>query len=354
LSALLLAAALFLGAHASLDAVATFAERRLDAFLWKRQDYLRLFDGANYVNQGRGRLLIYGPSEAREGLLPEELAKGLPALKPYQHSQSWGTLEDGLIVLDYIERAWGPGAVPEALVYGITTRFIADIRQTISPLQDGIDLYSPHFRVDRAAHPPALITKHAGERLISWANRLRIQPDRYRRGVAAIAARVATTAYPPLSAERLTWEPFRPAKYFERQGNVKAWKNWLVEPGNHWEKVHNWDPEQSRQRIALEFRVLLDYVNRHHMKLFVVNLPEWYWNRVLYKPGRYESYLAIVREQLGDTPFLDLRTFLAEDEFFDDGHPTWPAARKVSARVAQFIREHDRSAAEAAGPGGSR
>jgi hypothetical protein len=39
-------------------------------------------------------------------------------------------------------------------------------------------------------------------------------------------------------------------------------------------------------------------------------------------------------------PFLDLRTFLAEDDFYDSSHPKWRAGRRVSERVAQFIEAH--------------
>ena len=80
------------------------------------------------------------------------------------------------------------------------------------------------------------------------------------------------------------------------------------------------------------------------VELYVVNLPELSWNRELYKPGRYEAYLELVKSALGDTPFLDLRTFLADEDFFDDAHPVWPAGFRVSQRVAAFIDEHRTSA----------
>ena len=71
----------------------------------------------------------------------------------------------------------------------------------------------------------------------------------------------------------------------------------------------------------------------------MVNLPELSWNRVLYQPGRYEAYLDIVGLALGETPFLDLRTFLPDDDFYDSAHPTWDGGMRVSKRVGAFIAE---------------
>ena len=46
-------------AHVLLEATARFAEQRLDAYLWKEEDYLRLFSPANHNGRGRHRLLIF-------------------------------------------------------------------------------------------------------------------------------------------------------------------------------------------------------------------------------------------------------------------------------------------------------
>lgn len=333
--------ALLVSVHLVLEGAARFAERRLGAFLWKQQDYLRLFSAENYVGKGAGRLLIYGPSESREGLLPEEIERAVPGFKPYQHSQSIGTLEDGLLVLEYIERAYGRSAIPDALLLGITTRFIGDIRVQPSPLQQGINLYSPHFRVEGDGHPPALVDRSRFELVGARFALLGLQPDRYRRGILAIAGRAATQVVPTLSAQRWTWEPAVPAKYLMGKWNTEAaTKKWLTTPGNFWDKVHAWDPERDRERVTHELRLLLDYTARHHVQLYVVNMPELSWNRDLYLPGRYESYLSLVKEALGTTPFLDLRTFLANADFWDDAHPVWPAGIRVSRRVGEFIAEH--------------
>jgi hypothetical protein len=42
---------------------------------------------------------------------------------------------------------------------------------------------------------------------------------------------------------------------------------------------------------------------------------------------------------LGDAPYLDLSRFLRDDEFYDMSHPNLSGAKRVSGRVAQFLRE---------------
>jgi hypothetical protein len=339
----LLAGVFLVATHLVLEGTARFAEGHLGAYLWKEQDYLRLLSPANHVNRGAGRLFIYGPSEAREGLLPEEIGRVVRDLRPYQNAQSIGTLEDGLVVLDYIEAAYGPTAIPDAILLGITTRFIGDIRSQPSPLFKGINRYSQHFKVDEGSHPPRLVQRSAIESWIARLSLLRLQPDRYRRGVFAVASRLAVGAVPALGAYQKSWEPIMPAKYLEgKLSRESEIKKWLASPKSFWAAVHDWEPERDRARVMREVGLLLNYTRRHGIKLYVVNMPELSWNRDLYKPGRYEAYLDMVHSAFGNTPFLDLRTFLSDDEFFDDAHPVWHAGIRLSRRVGDFIAEHRR------------
>jgi hypothetical protein len=345
LAVLVTVALMFVAVHAALEGAARFSERYLGAYLWKEQDYLRLFSPANHAGRGRHRLLIYGPSEAREGLLPDEIAREAKGLKPYQNSQSIGTIEDGLIVLRYIEGAYGPGAVPDAILLGVTTRFVGNLRARSSPLWEGINKYSSHFRVVEDAHPPSLVRRSFVESIEPRLALLGLMPDRYRRGLFAIASRTATKIVPSLSAERRSWEPIAPSKYLVgKYASEAATKKWLVTPGNFWELVHNWDPAREGERVMRELQMYRDFAAKHGSELYVVNLPELSWNRELYKPGRYEAYLDIVKSALGPTPFLDLRTFLPDELFFDDAHPTWDGAIKVSREVGAFINAHRRIA----------
>ena len=335
---------MFAGVHAALEGAARFSERYLGAYLWKEEDYLRLFSPANHLGRGSNRLLMYGPSEAREGFLAEEIARATPGLEPYQNSQSIGTLEDGLVVLRYIEGAYGRSAVPDVILLGVTTRFIGNLRTRPSPLWDGINKYSPHFKLADDTHPPTLVPRTFVESLKPRLALLRLQPDRYRRGLFAIASRTATRLVPSLSAERRSWEPIAASKYFVgKYASESAIRKWLVTPGNYWDLVHSWEPDRDRARVTRELQMYRDFSAKYGLELYVVNLPELSWNRDLYKPGRYEAYLGIVKDALGPTPFLDLRTFLPDKLFFDDAHPTWEGAIRVSREVGSFIDAHRRA-----------
>ena len=104
--------------------------------------------------------------------------------------------------------------------------------------------------------------------------------------------------------------------------------------------MHNWDPEHDRERVTRELQMYRTFADKYGSELYVVNLPELSWNRELYQPGRYEAYLDIVRDALATTPFLDLRTFLPDDQFFDDAHPTWEGGIRISREVGSFIEAH--------------
>ena len=333
-------AASFAVTHLVLERVAVYAEVHLGAFLWKQQDTLQLFSPHNYVNRGSGRLLIYGPSEAREAFLLEEVEPRVPGLRPYQHSQHGGTFEEGLVVLDYMERVYGPTAVPDAILLGITPRFVANIRSEASPLFTAIDRYSPYFTLDQTAHPPSLVGRSSLDSVRARVALLALQPDRYRRGVFAVASRVVTHFVPTLAADRRVWSPVSQAKRLTaRIGSERRIRSWLSTPGNEFEQIHKWDPRENREAIARQFRALRDLTARHGIALYVVNLPELSWNRELYDVGRYDAYLRIVHEELRATPFLDLRTELSDDEFYDWSHATWKGGRHVSRRVASFIQD---------------
>lgn len=333
-------AALFALTHVVLERVATYAEVHLGAFLWKQQDTLQLLSPHNYVNRGRGRLWIYGPSEAREALLLEEIESRVQGLSPYQNSQQEGTFEEGLIVLNYIERVYGPSAIPDAVLFGITARFVANIRPQPSPLFTAIDRYSPSVTLDDRERPPRLVERAWLEGVRARMALLALQPDRYRRGAFALASRGVTHVAPALAADRRVWGPVTHAKRLNaRIASEAAITRWLGKSGNQHEKIRMWDPREDRAAIARDFQVLRDFTTRHGIDLYVVNLPEPSWNRARYDANKYHAYLRFVREELGAAPFLDLRTALPDEEFYDWTHVTWEGGRHVSRLVASFIQD---------------
>ena len=96
-------------------------------------------------------------------------------------------------------------------------------------------------------------------------------------------------------------------------------------------------PQRPRPEGGKAFARLLEFTRGHGIELYVVNLPETVWVREGYRPGRYETYLRLVREALGETPLLDLRELLGPDEFQDATHTTRAGAVRVTDRVIQFI-----------------
>jgi hypothetical protein len=240
--------------------------------------------------------------------------------------------------LQYIEKAYSRSAIPDALLLGLTTRFVADIRDRPSPLYAGIEKYSPHFRLIEGEHPPTLIRKNWMQSVQARLALMRLQPDRYRRGVYAMASHLAAGITPAF--EVYDREFIRPANYRTTPFASRAAVEKKLATQDRWQDVHAWDFTRDSGRIREEVRLLLEYTSRHNMELYLVNLPEVSLNRVRYRPGRYEAYLRLIRSAIADTPFLDLRTFLADDEFYDEAHSTWSGAVRTSRRVASFIKQH--------------
>ncbi len=332
--------AAYAASHVVMGYAARYAEIDLGAYLWWQEEYLQLFTPSNYENRGTDRLLIYGPSESREAFMPKRLTELLPTLKAYQHSQSIGTIDDGLVVLNYIEQAYGSAAMPRSILLGITTRFISNIRGEPSPLFRAINRYSPDFKLDESTKPPTLVHKSFLESYFARLRFINRQQQRYRSSIRAIVRHYLIMLKPSLEENEWLARQLTPAKYYHlRRLPIEATKEWLSRPGSFWEAVHAWKPAEDRGQIIRNLSAYKAIAKRHHTDLYVVNMPELSWNRKLYQPGAYEAYLAAVTDALGHAPFLDLRTYLSDDDFFDSCHATKAGSIKVSTRVAAFIIE---------------
>ena len=338
MTAVAIAIAAAAGVHAVLEPVASHLESERGAYLWHAEEWLQLFTPARYEGRGRGRLLVYGPSETREALIPSRMEDALPGLGCLQNAQSMGTLEDGLVLLEYIEREFGDDALPSAVVLALSPRFVANIRTERSPLLQAIDRYAPHLKVADVARRPRLEPKRWHETLRSlYAHRKR-QQRRYQATFVALAREILEAAGSDLADDPRLASTLSPAKYTGLPPYPEAeTRAWLAHPESFWARVHAWDPDADRERILRELAEWRERCRAYGADLYVVNMPEVSWNRDLYPPGRSERYLAIVREALGDTPFLDLRTFLPDEEYFDSCHPIWEGCVKVSDAVGAFV-----------------
>ena len=114
------------------------------------------------------------------------------------------------------------------------------------------------------------------------------------------------------------------------------------DPDSFWYKTHAWDPANSEELIKKQFQRLIAFTNDAGTELYVVNLPENELNRMRYNPEYYQRYRDLVKDSLGDVPFLDLRESIKPEDFFDVGHLTLPAAIRTTNRVIEFIKTHNR------------
>lgn len=322
----------------AMERVTRHAEVRLGAYTWWQEEYLQLFTPSNYVDRGRGRLLMYGPSESREAFLPERFDARLPDLRAYQNAQSIGTIEDFVVVLDYIEQAYGSSAVPEAVLLGVTTRLMANIRSEPSPLYAAINKYSPVFRLDESTSPPKLVRKTLSESFKAHvAFRLR-QQRRYRSGLRAVVREALIALSPALADSERLRRSLTPSKYHHLAPRpIDRTIAWLNSPTSFWAAVHAWVPSDHRESIRFFLERVRATCSRHGSALYVVNLPELSHNRALYRPGRYEAYLDAVRSALPGVPLLDLREALSDELFYDSCHPTLSGSIEVSDRIAAWI-----------------
>ena len=99
-----------------------------------------------------------------------------------------------------------------------------------------------------------------------------------------------------------------------------------------------WKPREAAERIRADFARLRALADRHGVRLFVVNLPEGSWTLKLHRRERfYADYFAVVQEALGEVPFVNLRRYLEDDEFYDWSHPTRAGAERLTDRLAVFL-----------------
>ncbi len=331
----------WIGSHLVMEPVSRWAETEAGAYLWKTEEWLQILSASNYADRGRGRLWMFGPSESREAFDAERLSAALPGLHAYQNAQSVGTLDDGLVALRYIEAEYGPTAIPDAVLLGVTTRAVANIRGVPSPLFQALDKYSPSWGVDAEARPPVLVEKGP---LAGLRSRLRFrghQQRRYRNALACVALTTIDRVRPGGGGFTKARCNLTPYKYRHTSPQPLARiVAWLKEPKGFWAEAGTWRPTENEARIRGAFAAWRAFAARHGIELYVVNMPELSYNRGLYQPGVYDAYLSLVRECLGDTPFLDLRTALPDDEFHDWCHPRAVGAHRVSDRIAAFIAEH--------------
>ncbi len=338
LAAIGCASAAFVLGHVVLEAASRHAEVELGASLWRGEEHLQLLTPTNWVGRGEGRVLLCGPSIAREAFRVDLIGDELDGLRAFPAAQSWGTLEDCLVMLEYIERAYGPTAIPDHIVLGITPRWACNLGLHLSPTLRHIDRYSPRFRVESTAEGLELVEKNVAESMEARWRFLAHQGTRYSGAILAFARELARTVRPSLAEDRRLEDRLDPYR-FAHKGPRPYWmvERFVKHPSKLWADVRSWDAREDSEQIRRDIGGLLAFCEEYDISLYAVILPMRSEVRGTFDDELYAAYVSEFRGALGETPFLDLTDFLTDEEFFDSAHPSRAGAVRVSRRVARLI-----------------
>lgn len=379
-SVLLTAGILYACFIVAFNSLSTWAERDLDAYPFKQEDWLRYLLPSRFSQPDKKRLLLTGPSTVRENLLYEEFEQAFPQYVVIQGGLSLGTLDDVTASLHFLEMAYGEQALPRLLVLGISPRFIANIPDE-RPFADGIDNYSPDLSASQGETGIQLAPRHFPASLYATVKFLiRKQPERYRTTMMAIAyywiagnpsatrgddgktflqreldklfkhpaiARyLGNTRYKRALdydfTEVLAWFS-SPYKYrLDPPIEVQGLVDWMDEPDSWWQDVHGWDPRATADRTEASLKRFYAVIQAHDIRLIVVNMPERAISRARYDSENYAAYLQMVSRQLGNAPVLDLQTFLNDDEFHDLEHSVYRGSRRLTSEIIETVIKTDR------------
>lgn len=332
---------------AAAEWLARQVEARLDANLWRYEEWMQLMSPARYPVGERGRILVIGPSEAREAFWPEPFQQALDGATLVNDSLSLSTFEDALTQLDYIEKVYGRGAIGDLLLVAVTPRLLQGYAPGERPLPIVLNRYSPHFALDERVEPQTLVEKSLAASLLGRARLAAHSGVRYQRAVRAmlLAARARIRgedldtlfrAHGLVGSRFFDTRPLDKQQYYEwaRTGTG------ILRSMEYFFELRTMDARTKRATIVGQFERLRAIAARNDCRILVVNMPEGGWARQLfYKPGIHEAYMEVLGEAVGDLPFVDLREELPDDGFFDWMHPTRDAALTLSRRVAAEIRQ---------------
>jgi hypothetical protein len=320
-----------------MDRTARWVEEQQNGYLWWREEWMQLFGANNFVGRGEDRILLAGSSEVREGFLFDEFEAELPGFAVYNSAFSNQTLETQLIVFQYIDTTYGPSALPQKVVLGITPLFLLGE----PPLEKSywprvINSYSPSVSLDVGSQPARLIRKGWFASFEARYRYLTHQSRRYRGAMRGIMRAAIVSASPAL-ADRY-WARrsvgLVPSNYHhlpprDQKERLQALRRSVSPP----------DPVARAASVRAQWAALRDFMVEHDIDFYVVNMPQSTLMLDDYFADTYDDYEQLVRSLTSDIPFLDLARDLQDDEFHDIVHANLAASRRLSRRVAQFVRE---------------
>jgi hypothetical protein len=326
----------YVGTNVAMDRLARWVEVQQQGYLWWEEEWMQLFGPTNFVDRGSGRLLLAGSSEVREGFLVDEFEAELPGLAVYNNALSNNTLELLIIVLQYIETAYGPSAMPEKIVLGVTPQFLLGVPPLErSYLPRVINRYSPSVRLDIESRPARLVRKGPLDSLHARYRYLTHQARRYQGALRGVR-RAAILSVSPGLADRY-WLRFKlvPSIYHhlppaDQKERLRALRRNLPVPP---------DPIGQAATVRKQWAVLQELLADHGIDFYLVNMPQSTFLLDDYYVDMYADYEQLLRSLTGDVRYLNLARTLSDDEFYDMTHLKLASAQRTSRRVAQFVRE---------------
>ena len=113
--------------------VSNEVEEHLDAHLWRYEEWMQLMSGSRYPAGEHSRILVIGPSEAREAFWPEPFRELLDA-RLVNDSLSLSTFEDAVSQLEYVEKVYGYNTFGGLMIIAVTPRFLQNYAPGERPL----------------------------------------------------------------------------------------------------------------------------------------------------------------------------------------------------------------------------
>lgn len=319
--------------------LATYAETHWGVFLWRGEEWMELYSPASYVGRGQGRIMVIGPSEAREALIAAPFEAAIPGFEFFNDSMSFSTLEDGITQLEYIERVYGNGAFPELLILAVTQRYVLDFAPGERPLVIAINRYSPDLWLDESVEPQRLLPKQLGASLVSRVRLAGHGSGRYRGAIQALRGRIGLRRSGgdwDQMVRRLLLVPYR-YHHRARIANPDLYWEDVANATGLYEELRDMRAEPHAEIMAGHFERLGELAARHGTHVFVLNMPEASWRRGFYEPKIYEEYQSVLMRAAGSLPILDLRTAMPDERYFDTLHLDREGAEDFSRQVAGLL-----------------
>ena len=361
--------------------ISSWAERELDAFPFKQEDWLRYLLPSRFTDIDKDMIMLTGPSTVRENLLYRQFEEAFPKFSIYQGGISLGTIDDVTASLEYIEKVYGSQSLPKIVVLGISPRFIGNIPDE-RPFSLGLNLYSPFYAARDTKAGIKLIPKGLADSLTSRLDFITHKLNkRFQITLLAIfnywlsegkainsdpnanmnqrttRQKLADKLFKHKLSEKiirkkhylralnfefsqiLEWY-ISPYKYLlSKPAKVEGLKKWLNGPDTWWNTVYTWNPEETQAQTSASIKRFTWLIKTHNIQLMVINLPERDISRELFNETHYQAYLDIVKASFGNIPFLNFREFSRPEEFHDAEHTVYKGSLRLSKEIINKLKE---------------